>query len=120
MDNFYEKSLEHAWKYFEIHSQQRMSIFNFFLGATGLVSTGIGICIQQGGDYHYLSFALSVFLVFSSLNRSLRSVNENLFGSGKGGEKFFQRFHFIPPAHTSTAIFPALNILQAMYKLQVW
>ncbi|HFQ7086731.1 TPA: hypothetical protein ACHSON_002240 [Raoultella planticola ATCC 33531] len=66
MDNIYEKSLEHAWKYFEIHSQQRVSIFNFFLGATGLVATGIGICIQQGGNFHYLSFALSVFLIFSS------------------------------------------------------
>lgn len=63
MDIVYEKQLEHSWKYFEIHSQQRMSIFNFFLGATGLVATGIGVCIQQGGGFHYLSLALSFFLL---------------------------------------------------------
>lgn len=66
MDNLYEKSLEHAWKYFEIHSQQRIALFNFYLGATGLVATGIGVCIQQGGNFNYLSLALGIFLLVVS------------------------------------------------------
>ncbi|MEI7174225.1 hypothetical protein [Pectobacterium carotovorum] len=66
MDFGYEKSFEHAWKYFEIHTQQRMTVFNFFLVTTGLVSTGIGICIQQGGLFYLLSSILSFFLLLVS------------------------------------------------------
>lgn len=54
--------MEHAWRYFELHAQQRISVFNFFLATTGLVATGVGICFQQGGKFLFLSSILSLFL----------------------------------------------------------
>jgi hypothetical protein len=40
---------DHAWKYFELHANQRMSTFNFFLILSGLALAGLGACIA-GGD----------------------------------------------------------------------
>ncbi len=61
-----EMMFEHAWKYFELHAQQRITVFNFFLAISGLVATGVGICLQQGGGFTYVSSFLCLFLMFVS------------------------------------------------------
>ena len=40
--------LDHAWRYFALHAQQRMSVFNFFIVLSGIISTGIGAGLQAG------------------------------------------------------------------------
>ncbi|ENG1110042.1 hypothetical protein WFP10_12650 [Yersinia enterocolitica] len=55
---------EHAWKYFELHSQQRMTVFNFYIAVIGLLATGYGVCIQIGGGFIYLTPALGLFITF--------------------------------------------------------
>ncbi|MBV7576560.1 hypothetical protein KW846_27960 [Pseudomonas sp. PDM32] len=57
-----ERSLDHAWRYFELHAQQRMTVFNFFLAISGLVAAGIGISLQQGMSFSFLVSLLGVFL----------------------------------------------------------
>lgn len=57
---------EHLWKYFEIHAQQRMIVFNYFIVIAGATLTGIGFCIQQGSRYNYLASCLGVFLLVLS------------------------------------------------------
>lgn len=64
MDN--DKLFEHAWKYFEIHSQQRVNVINFFLAISGVVGAGIGLSLQQGGGFKYSAGMLSLFLFFLS------------------------------------------------------
>ncbi|EAR0935099.1 hypothetical protein EOF97_22805, partial [Salmonella enterica] len=54
------------WKYFEIHTQQRMTVFNFYIAIIGLLAAGSGVCLQQGGKYSYLASALGLFIVFIS------------------------------------------------------
>lgn len=49
-----DRSIEHAWKYFELHAQQRMTVFNFFLAIAGLVAAGIGVGLQQGSQFSIL------------------------------------------------------------------
>lgn len=61
-----EKLFEHYWKYFEIHSQQRMTVFNFYLAIVGLISAGIGFGLQQGEKFDYLVSSMSLFLMFVS------------------------------------------------------
>lgn len=58
------RSLEHAWKYFELHAQQRMTVFNFFLAISGLVAAGIGAGLQQGDKFSVLVCLLGGFLFF--------------------------------------------------------
>ena len=43
-----EKALDHAWRYFALHAQQRISVFNFFVVLSGILATGIGAGIQAG------------------------------------------------------------------------
>ncbi|WP_425041938.1 hypothetical protein [Pantoea agglomerans] len=63
----YEKlASEHAWKYFEIHAQQRITVFNFYIAITGLLAAGIGFSLQNGGSYFYLSALIGIFMAFMS------------------------------------------------------
>lgn len=43
-----DKALDHAWRYFALHAQQRISVFNFFVVLSGILATGIGAGIQAG------------------------------------------------------------------------
>ena len=63
----FERSIEHAWRYFELHAQQRMTVFNFFLAISGLVAAGIGVSLQQGGEFSSLVSLLGCFLTLISL-----------------------------------------------------
>lgn len=57
-----ERSMEHAWKYFELHAQQRMTVFNFYLAISGLIAAGIGVSLQQGSRFLFLASLLGIFL----------------------------------------------------------
>lgn len=43
-----EKAMDHAWRYFALHAQQRMSVFNFFVVLSGILATGICAGLQVG------------------------------------------------------------------------
>ena len=43
-----DKGLDHAWRYFALHAQQRISVFNFFIVLSGILATGIGAGFQTG------------------------------------------------------------------------
>lgn len=64
MKELNELTFEHAWKYFEIHSQQRMTVFNFYITVVGLLVAGCGIALQQGGKFMYFSVILGFFISF--------------------------------------------------------
>ncbi|AHZ73256.1 hypothetical protein OU5_P0004 (plasmid) [Pseudomonas mandelii JR-1] len=57
-----DRSMEHAWKYFELHAQQRMTVFNFFLAISGLIAAGIGVSLQQGAKFSAFATLLGIFL----------------------------------------------------------
>src|SRR5580704_16155126 len=52
--------LEHAWRYFALHANQRMSLFNFFLVLAGLISAGLAACLQRTGSFQLLGVALGL------------------------------------------------------------
>lgn len=41
MDEQNERLLEHAWRHFAFHAQQRTTVFNFFTASAGLTLTGL-------------------------------------------------------------------------------
>ncbi|HHH1477421.1 TPA: hypothetical protein ACPZHS_004212, partial [Yersinia enterocolitica] len=57
---------EHIWRYFELHAQQRMTVFNFYIAITGLLAAGIGFTLQQGGHYILFSSLIGLFISFIS------------------------------------------------------
>ncbi len=49
MEEQNERVLNHAWRYFELHANQRMSVFNFFLVLSALVAAGLAASFQGTG-----------------------------------------------------------------------
>ena len=41
-----DKEMEHLWRYFALHAQQRISIFNFFVVLSGVISAAIGGALE--------------------------------------------------------------------------
>lgn len=63
-----EKISEHLWKYFEIHSQQRLTLFNYYIAVSGALISAIGFCLQAEKDFRFLEISLSILLsIFSFL-----------------------------------------------------
>lgn len=56
----------HAWRYFELHANQRMSLFNFFLVLSGLVSAGLAASIQGSARLASLGVVLGLLLALVS------------------------------------------------------
>ena len=67
MESGHNYSFEHCWRYFQLHSQQRMTVFNFYLVICGLTAAGIGFSFQQGENYKYMASLLGIFLTFTSV-----------------------------------------------------
>lgn len=68
MPTFLQKDqiLEHAWKYFEIHSQQRITIFNYFLIVMAGCGAGFGLILQSSQKLSVLAILLSFFIIIVS------------------------------------------------------
>lgn len=64
MENENKIMSDNAWRYFELHSQQRMTVFNFYIAIIGLLGTGCGVCIQIGGGVVYLISIIGIFIMF--------------------------------------------------------
>lgn len=62
MDTNIKQSMDHAWRYFELHAQQRMTVFNFYLAISGLTAAGIGVSLQYGSEFSIVTFMLGNFL----------------------------------------------------------
>nr|WP_154324838.1 hypothetical protein [Pantoea sp. 201603H] len=56
----------HVWRYFELHAQQRMTVFNFYIAITGLLAAGIGFTLQLGGKYALFTSLMGIFVSFIS------------------------------------------------------
>jgi hypothetical protein len=54
---------EHAWKYFEIHANQRIVIFNYFLVVSGATAAGLATTLQGSSRFASLGVVLGCLLV---------------------------------------------------------
>jgi hypothetical protein len=61
-----EKAFDHAWKYFEIHAAQRMSIFNFFIILFGSVSAALAATLESSNKFPIVGIIFGLLLVVLS------------------------------------------------------
>lgn len=66
MNEELSRANEHVWRYFELHAQQRMTVFNFYIAITGLLAAGIGFTLQQGEKFAFFTSVMGVFIFFIS------------------------------------------------------
>lgn len=57
-----DKAMEHLWRFFALHAQQRVSVFNFFVVLAGVISAAIGGALQAGRPLSVVVIALGLLL----------------------------------------------------------
>lgn len=62
-----EQLVEHAWKYFILHSTQRMTLFNYFLFIMAALGAGLGATLQDSNKLAYMGVFLSFFVIVVSI-----------------------------------------------------
>ena len=62
-----EVMLEHTWRYFELHANQRMAVFNFFLVMSGALAAGIAASLQGSPKLAAIGIAVGALLPFVSV-----------------------------------------------------
>lgn len=61
-----QAALDHAWRYFELHSKQRMAVFNFFVVASGAALAGVGVALEHSGRFAFLGVLLGLLVALTS------------------------------------------------------
>ena len=56
----------HAWRYFELHANQRIAVFNFFLVLSGLIAAGLAAAVQAAGLLLVVGAVLGLLLALVS------------------------------------------------------
>ena len=62
-----EQAVEHAWKYFELHSNQRITMFNYYLFIMAGLATAIGVTLQTSKNFAYIGVLLCIIEVIVSI-----------------------------------------------------
>jgi hypothetical protein len=62
-----ELALEHAWRYFALHSEQRTTVFNFFAAAAGLTLSGLAYVLGSKGAPAQFGVAAGIGAVLLAL-----------------------------------------------------
>ena len=57
---------DYAWLYFQLHANQRMTSFNFFVVIAALLTTGFVGTLKKDFEYYYLGYILAMSLVIIS------------------------------------------------------
>ncbi|MEK5763112.1 hypothetical protein [Acinetobacter junii] len=61
-----DQAVEHAWKYFELHSNQRTTLFNYFLFIMAGLGTAVGVILQADIKYSFVGIFLCCFILLVS------------------------------------------------------
>ena len=60
------EALNHAWKWFEYHAKQRLTMIRFYILVIGALGAGIGYLYEN--DFYEFSALISVFGIVSSFS----------------------------------------------------
>jgi len=75
---------DHAWDYFQLHANQRIATFNFYIAVSGLVTTGLVASFHKAVEAPYLGIVLGLLLIaFSYIFLMLDARNRRLVHFGE-------------------------------------
>ncbi|MBS7827421.1 hypothetical protein J7624_09725 [Wohlfahrtiimonas chitiniclastica] len=61
------QAIEHAWKYFELHAGQRITLFNYFLFIMAGLGAAIGAVLQNIEKFLYIGVFVSIFTIIIAI-----------------------------------------------------
>lgn len=62
-----DQAVDHAWRYFELHSGQRTTLFNYFLFIMAGLGAAIGVTLQNPIKFSYIGIFISFFAFLVSI-----------------------------------------------------
>lgn len=65
-ENAWERGRDHAWRYFDLHAGQRLTMFNYFTVLAGLTLAGIGATLQAAPSFSMIGILLGLLLALLS------------------------------------------------------
>jgi hypothetical protein len=54
--------LGHVWRYFQLHAEQRMALFNFFLVISASMIAAMAACLQLGRLFNLIGTVIGLLL----------------------------------------------------------
>lgn len=71
--------LDHAWRYFQLHAAQRITVFNFYVAASGLLIAGLIYSLRGGEETALYSVTAGIALallsiVFSKMDKRVKQM----------------------------------------------
>lgn len=67
-NGLYEKdALDYIWNYFQLHANQRMSVFNFYISFSSLITIPLMLTFGNERNFHLLGIILGFLLFLLSL-----------------------------------------------------
>ncbi|HTA23060.1 MAG TPA: hypothetical protein VK763_05970 [Terriglobales bacterium] len=111
----FEQRLDYAWKFFDFHAKQRMSMFNFFLIFVGFVLSAYATLLKDGNRAvcALLAFTAAiltfVFLCLERRNEELVYIAEDVLLSLEGDVLFAEYKRMIPWPHRRSWLFGPMN-----------
>jgi hypothetical protein len=58
---------EYAWNYFQLHAQQRMRSFNFFVVIAAILTAGLAQLFKKDIEFHFLGVVLGLCIMVMSI-----------------------------------------------------
>lgn len=95
---------DYAWSYFQLHANQRISSFNFFVVIAALLTTGLAGTLKSDFEHHYVGVALALSLmvisfIFWKMDQRVRYLIKHAEEALKViEEKWMSQEDFIGPA----------------------
>lgn len=95
---------DYAWSYFQLHANQRISSFNFFVVIAALLTTGLAGTLKSDFTQHYVGVILALSLIvisfiFWKMDQRVRYLIKHAEDALKAiEEKWMSQEDFIGPA----------------------
>lgn len=90
--SLHQTRFEYAWRWFEIHARQRVTMFNFFLLSTGILANAYGILFRE--ELYWQAAIVAVIGAFAGLVSYFLDVrNSQLVNMGEKGLKRVEKEH---------------------------
>ena len=93
--SLHQMRFEYAWRWFDMHARQRVTMFNFFLLSTGVLANAYGILLREG--FYWQSAAVAVIGAFAGLVSCFLDVrNSQLVDMGEEALKKVEQEYLAP------------------------
>ncbi len=101
---------DYAWQWFALHAKQRVTMFNYFLVASGILANAYGLLLREQ-LWTIAMVAAGIGLIVTLVSLGLDSRNRQLVKLGEEVLTEIERLHLFPEPQSDDGDSPVVGIL---------